>query len=158
MARPKKSLALSTGARTKAYKTDRAEQEERLKVSREALNNAPETLDSVAREEFIRVVNMAADIGILDGLDLGVLAIYANAWSRWNELTVAIAEGGTLVKFGIKMVPNPAIKAQDVYVKQIMACSAKLGLAATDRLKLVVPTAAPKDENPFLRLLKQGER
>ena len=49
---------------------------------------------------------------------------------------------------------NPLINVQEKYVKQIMQCSTKLGLATTDRLKLVVPIREEPAENKFITLLK----
>ena len=46
------------------------------------------------------------------------------------------------------------MNVQEKYVKQIMRCSTKLGLATTDRLKLVVPIREEPAENKFITLLK----
>ena len=56
-------------------------------------------------------------------------------------------------KYGPYEVVHPLLTAQEKYVKQIMQCSSKLGLAVTDRLRLVVPKKEEKKENKFLQYL-----
>lgn len=54
---------------------------------------------------------------------------------------------------------HPLLVVQEKYIKQIMQCSTKLGLATTDRLKLIVPTKEETKENKFIALManrKQG--
>ena len=53
-------------------------------------------------------------------------------------------------------MPAPYIKIAGEAATQILRCSTKLGLAATDRLKLIVPTEEEKSVNKFLRFLNKG--
>lgn len=132
-------------------------QESKLKLERDELV-PPDWLDDFAREEFSRVVLEAGMINILDNLDLAVLAIYANAYSHYVTLTLKIAAEGYTHRRETTTdtyeVVSPYVLAQEKYIKQIMTCSTRLGLATTDRLKLVVPMAEEEPENKFLRLIK----
>lgn len=159
MVKPMRPIAVNKSNLSKKQIADRIEQESRLKLSREALAMPPDWLDDNAKAEFSRVVYECGQIDLLDNLDLSVLAIYANAYSRYLQTVELIKVHGFTgkreTKYDTYEVLNPYVVAQEKYVKQIMLCSTKLGLACTDRLKLIVPKAEeePK-ENKFLRLIK----
>ena len=160
--RSRKIVDLSTGKIGKEKIRNRQEQEKKLKIDRESLI-APEWLSPNAKLEFERVVEEASKINILDNLDLSVLAIYCNAYDGYIQ-TVEILNKEGLIQYketsngDALAIAHPAINTQEKYVKQIMQCSTKLGLATTDRLKLVVPTKEEHKENKFITFLqaKQG--
>ena len=156
--RPRKVIDISTGKIGKAARKARQENEKKYKLPRDALA-PPEWLDNDAKEEFDRVVKECNEIDILDNLDRGILAIYANAWSRYEKIArLIMARGcGELgirdSKYGEYETVSPLVKAEGEYVKQIMACSSKLGMATTDRLKLVVPVKEENHVNKYLKYL-----
>lgn len=160
--RTRKVVDISTGKIGKQAIKNRQEQEKKLKLGREQLN-APSWLSDLGKEEFERVVTEAAEINLLDNLDLGFLAIYCNAYSCYVDVTENIKKTGYL---GFRTTANdeyetvhPLLIVQEKYIKQIMQCSTKLGLATTDRLKLIVPTKEETKENKFIALManrKQG--
>lgn len=154
--RPRKVVDISTGKIGKAKRAARAENEKKLKLARDQLQ-PPAWLDDEAAAEFSRVVAEAGDIDILDNLDLGALAIYANAWSRYVKVSMRIKETGELgtrkSKYETYETVHPLLGAQEKYVKQIMQCSTKLGLSTTDRLKLVVPVKESKEVNKYVKYL-----
>lgn len=147
--RPRKPISASTRKISKKEKLDRAIQEEKLKIDRDNLT-APDWLNDDAAEEFMRVVDEARKIDILDNLDLAILAVYANAYSQYIRTVSGIAAGGLITSDGDKEVANPLVAIQEKYVKQIMLCSSKLGLSTTDRLKLVMPVTDAPQKNKFL--------
>lgn len=152
--RPRKVVDISTGKIGKDKIKARQEMEKRIKLERDGLT-PPTWLDDFAKDEFTRVVDEAGEIDILDNLDLSTLSIYCNAYSKFKELTELINKGGK-EKFldGSGNRVSPYINAQEKYIKQINQCSTKLGLATTDRLKLIVPVVEnKKDDNPFLKYL-----
>lgn len=151
--RPRKTTAVSTGKIGKEAIMNRKAQEERLKLTRDNLK-PPEWLDDAAAKEFQRVVDEAGQIDLLDNLDLGFLAIYANAYSQYVICSKSISEVGLMTKVDEEVNIHPLISVQEKYVKQIMQCSTKLGLATTDRLKLIVPGKEETKENKFLRFVK----
>lgn len=156
--RPRKVIDISTGKIGKSARKARQENEKKYKLGRNALA-PPEWLDEQARDEFVRVVTECEQIDILDNLDRGILAIYANAWSRYAEMARLIMERGygeigiRDSKYGKYETVSPLVKAEGEYVKQIMACSSKLGMATTDRLKLVVPVKEENHVNKYLKYL-----
>lgn len=158
MARPKKAMSVSTGKIGKEERATRAKREKNIKLTRELLV-PPSWLTPIAKKEFMRVVEETAKINILDNLDLSTIAIYADAYYHYVETSKYILKNGVTMErennFGTYEVISPYLSAQEKYAKQIFSCSTKLGLATTDRLKLIVPTG--DDEvvtNKFLKLLK----
>lgn len=156
MGRPRKIVDISTGKIGKDKIASRKQQEEKVKLERDQLV-APEWLSSTAKEEFERVVTEAGSINLLDNLDLGILAIYCNAYNCYVNLTNEIKQTGYLgereSRYGTYETVHPLLSAQEKYVKQIMQCSTKLGLATTDRLKLIVPTKDESATNKYLKYL-----
>ncbi|MDQ0204078.1 phage terminase small subunit P27 family [Pectinatus haikarae] len=154
--RPRKVVDISTGKIGKNKRSARRQQEKKIKLPRDALS-PPAWLDEDAAAEFTRVVAEAGQIDLLDNLDLAILAIYANAWSRYMKLVQHIHDyGDTGYRkngYGEYETVSPYLSAQERYVKQIMQCSTKLGLATTDRLKLIVPVKEDKTVNKFIKFL-----
>lgn len=153
-----KISSVATGKIGKANKASKARQEELLKVNSKRLV-PPAWLSEQAAAEFTRVVKEAKSASIIDNLDLGALAMYAEAYSHVQELFQKLDEEGDIITVeGAKNTytkVNPALKPLEQYTKTIMQCSSKLGLFATDRLKLIVPAAAEKKpENPFMKYIE----
>lgn len=156
MARPRKKADTSTGKIGKEKKEARKEAEKKLKLGREQLV-VPDWMqeDEIAAREFERVVIEYGKIDLLDNLDLSTLAIYCKAYSSYVDITEKIEENGyvTSTTDGGRKI-DPLVTAQDRYVNQIFRCSAKLGLATTDRLKLIVSATDNAPPNKFLRFLE----
>lgn len=154
MGRQRKTTATTKKHLTKKEKENRAAQEKKIKLDRDGLV-VPERLkgNKVASEEFIRVVNEASKIDLWDNLDLGFLVIYCEAWSHYDEIENTMREKKEYTVKGKESEKlNPLINAQDKYISRIMRCSSKLGLATTDRLKLIVPEPEQKD-NKFSKYI-----
>ena len=156
--RPRKIVDISTGKIGKKKRINRKIQEEKLRLERDQLENgAPTWLSPFAAEEYMRVVQEAGKVNLLDNLDLAVLAIYADNYDRYIDASRTLQWQGLTVMGKHEEKPSPYIKIANDAAVQIQRCSTKLGLAATDRLKLIVPTQAEeKPVNKFLRFLERG--
>lgn len=156
--RNRKVVDISTGKIGKAARKERAVQEKKIKLDRQQLQ-APGWLDEIAKKEFLRVVEEAGSIELWDNLDLGILAIYANAYSRYqNNAEDVLREGDTIERvtaYDSYDVVNPKTVAAEKYAKIIMQCSTKLGLATTDRLKLIVPVKEDKAVNKYIKYMEK---
>ena len=146
--RPRKSAVISKQRMGKAEKTRRQMEEEKLKVGREGLV-PPEWLSDEAMGEFVRVVEEAGNIGLFDNLDLVILAIYCNAFDQYSKISKETQRIND-----VKMFDPSLISIQENYAKQILQCSAKLGLSTTDRLKLIVPMPEDVKGNKYLKYSK----
>lgn len=149
--RPRKIVDISTGKIGKQKIKNRQEQEKKIKLTRKMLEvKPPEWLDEVAQEEFRRVVDEAKKINLFDNLDLAILAIYADSYSRYKKCVEQINTDGMIIfAEGGKFAPSPYVKLADMLATQIQKCSTKLGLFTTDRLKLIVPTKEEIKQNKF---------
>lgn len=147
MGRVKKPVALlDSNTLTKEEKQERLDQESKMKC--ECKLKAPSWLSKDAKKEFNRVVkemHMIEGINdLLSNLDLGMLAIYANAYDNYVKLSIQIETEGIIAEYTNKAgatntVINATVQAQQKYIDVIIKTSAKLGLSISDRLKLVVP-------------------
>lgn len=158
MSYTRKIVDMSTGKISRAEKINRKRQEEELKIDREGIEGdggAPEWLDDVAREEFERVVREAGKIPMLDNLDRSVLAIYASNYSKFVDAEKNLQKYGPVVKANGMPMPSPYVNVSDKAAAKVLQCSSKLGLAVTDRLKLIVPTkeAATSPVDKWLKFL-----
>lgn len=152
--RTRKVVQFSTAKMGKQERLNRQVQEEKLKLDRSALEaGAPDWLNETAAAEYNRVVSEAKAINLFDNLDLTVLAIYADCYSRYIEAAKAAREFGLTAQSRGAFTVSPYVEVADKAATQILKCSTKLGLAVTDRLKLVVPTKEEKSVNKFLRYL-----
>ena len=156
--RPRKMMSVSTGKISKEERLEREIQESKLKLGRDDLR-PPSFLDFEGQKEFKRVVKEAKKVDILDNLDLTILAIYAHSWEQYTKCADFIKLNGVTAtrenQFGEYETVSPWVSAQEKYAKQIMQCSAKLGLATTDRLKLIVPTK--DEEQPINKYMKYAK-
>ena len=149
--RTRKIVDISTGKIGKKEKLNRKIQEEKLKLDRAELESgAPEWLRPAAAEEYNRVVAEAKKINLYDNLDLPILASYA----RFVEASKYLQEHGSTIIAGDKEFVSPYVTIADKLMTQVLKCSTKLGLAVTDRLKLIVPTKEEKSVNKFLEFIK----
>lgn len=163
MANPRKVVDLSTRKIGKTEKLNRKRQEEELRLDRDALEEgAPEWLDEMAAEEYMRVVREAAKLPLFDNLDRSVLAIYASNYSKFVDAEKNLQKYGAVVKANNIPMPSPYVNVSDKAAAKVLQCSSKLGLAVTDRLKLIVPTkeAASSPVEKWLKFLppKRGGR
>ena len=152
--RPRKIVDISTGKIGKQEKLNRKIQEEQIKLDRAQLeSNAPSWLDETAAQEFNRVVAEAKKINLWDNLDLVVLAIYADNYSRYIAALKGVREHGLMSTSRGAITVSPYVVIADKAATQILKCSTKLGLSISDRLRLIVPTKEEKKTNPFLSFL-----
>ena len=149
-------------------KLTKAEKDQLQKIRRasrvpfDELENVPTFVknDEMAYEEFCRVFENFAKIGLLDNLDRAILAAYANAYSHYVKLSLDIQKNGDILwktdKSGNSYcVANPAVKLADVYYQQMLRASMKMGLSSVDRLKLC-DLDTVKKSNKYIDLLKTG--
>lgn len=151
MGRPRKVVSMSTGKIGKAARAARSEAEKQMHVKADALS-PPDWLSDRAALEFDRVVRESAELGMLDNLDLAVLAVYADNYSRYVDAAMHInIHGATVTTKNGYETPSPWVAVSDRAAKNIFACSAKLGMSVTDRLKLIVPTKEEKSVNKYIK-------
>jgi len=159
----RKIVDMSTRKISKEEKINRRRQEQELKIDRagiEGAGGAPAWLDDIARAEFDRVVYEAGKIPLFDNLDRSILAIYAANYSKFVTAEQNLQKYGHVIKANGMPMPSPYVNVSDKAAAKILQCSSKLGLACTDRLKLIVPTkeAASSPVEKWLQFLPQKRK
>ncbi|MBC2576568.1 phage terminase small subunit P27 family [Peptostreptococcus canis] len=154
--RPPKLSVVSTGKIGKEKKLQREIAESKLKVKRNL--KAPNWLSKEAKKEFKRVVEESEPLKLIDNMDLSILSIYCDAYATYIEVTKKINEYGFSDvndegEIFIKDETKDLVKIKKMQVDTIMQCSSKLGLATSDRLRLVIPKSEESATNPFLKYL-----
>lgn len=153
--RPRKVVALSTGKIGKAEKLKRQAQESAVKIDRDDLERgAPDWLTERAKEEYLRVVREAAKVPFLDNLDKHIVAMYADAVDKYISAAEKLHKFGDVIKTDAGLTVSPYLAVQKKAEDTIFKCSSRLGLATTDRLRLIVPKVEEKPENKYLKFLK----
>lgn len=150
------------GAYTKEEMEKRLEQESRLKGNSDNIV-APEFIqdDEVALEKFYQLVDELKASEIISNVDVDLLAVYSNCWSKYVDATkmlyvqemVEYQENklGALTK-----VTNPYIKIQNMYSDKLMKISSLFGLSPADRSKIAHLDPSSKEEqiDPLTELLR----
>ena len=96
--RPRKSVTVHKGNRSKEERLNRKIQESKIKVDRLQLEEgAPDWLSPEAAEEYMRIVHEAGKINLLDNIDRAFLAIYADNYSRYVTASKELQENGLTV-------------------------------------------------------------
>lgn len=153
--RPRKVVALSTGKIGKAEKLKRQAQESAVKIDRDDLEQgAPGWLTERAKEEYLRVVREAAKVPFLDNLDKHIVAMYADAVDKYISAAEKLHKFGDVIKTDAGLTVSPYLAVLKKAEDTIFKCSSRLGLATTDRLRLIVPKVEEKSENKYLKFLK----
>lgn len=160
--RPRKIVRTQTSKMSKEERIQRQVQESKLKVSRLQLVEAAKKMtfaNKAAKDEYIRIIDAAAAVELLDDMDLAYIKMYADAWGLYNMALKDIKQQGPTIRVetgqgNVRPIKNPAVSAMNDYIKTMMQCSTKLGLATTDRLKLVVPEPDEAPVNRFIRFVK----
>lgn len=162
MARPKKNSQALSGAYTKEAMKERLEVENKLKGNKDDLTS-PDFIakDEVALAKFNSLVKELSQVDIINNVDVDLLAVYSDCWSKYVRATKILAlqdlveeqenKTGMLVK-----TQNPYIKIQNIYSDKLMKISNLFGLSPADRSKIAHLNPSDKNEqaDPLLELLK----
>lgn len=124
------------------------------------IGKPPTWLDKDAKKEYRRITAALANLDMLRATDVGVLASYSVAYSRWIASEKKIAIEGTVVTVTgsqgqTKLVKHPALLVSSEAQKQMLRAGSLLGLNPVDRSKI---SATPKQAaNPFAALMADDE-
>ena len=148
-----KPIVLHTGrSYTVEERRKRAEEENIYKVGRLGLV-PPDELNERAKAKFEQIVSEAF---WLDALSADFLAAYCHAWDRWLSIVEAMEGTSDVIltegKKGEAVAKqNPYRYGLKSYLSIMEEMSAKLGLSAIDRLRLMSPVTeqTKQQENPY---------
>lgn len=120
------------------------------------LGDAPEWLDSVAREEWLRVSPELVELGLLTKVDRTGLAAYCKAYSRWRQAEKFLDEAETTVmrseKGYLQQLPQIAIAQK--YLAIVHKWATEFGFTPSSRSRVTGAGGGKsdqeKDDDDFL--------
>lgn len=161
MARPRKSTEALSGAYTKDAMKERLENENKLKGNKDKLE-APLFIqqDEVALDKFNQIVNELNEVNLIINVDVDLLAIYADSWSKYVKATKMLMMQSMVEeqenKLGaVSKMQNPYIKIQQSYAAQLVKLASLFGLSPADRSRIAHLQPSDKNEktDPLMALL-----
>lgn len=156
-----KPINLTTGHRTKEEIQQRQEAEERLKGSSNKIHIVPKWLCKDGKKEYKRLIAELENTNILTNVDIGVVAICADAYVKMNQANEIIKKEGMLIEYTNKagatnIIKHPALevyaKYNDIYKKYLV----EIGLSPSSRAKLSLINIENNNEkeDPLLKILR----
>ena len=113
----------------------------------------PACLGDEARKEWRRLAKELAGLGLLSGLDRGLLAAYCQAHALWVEAVSSIQRYGTMVKSpnGYPM-QSPYVAVANKQVEIMVRIASEFGMTPSSRTRIRVGEPTPED--PFEAFLQ----
>lgn len=140
----------------------RVEQEKRLKGKNDNIK-VPDFMleDPTAVEKFNQIVKELEDAEILSNVDVDLLSIYCDCWSKYVNTTKILyyqdmVESQENKSGIITKVQNPYIKIQQTYLDRLIKISSLFGLSPADRSKIAHLNPSSKEEkaDPLMELIQ----
>ena len=108
---------------------------------RPGVPDAPAFLDAAARAEWDRMAPQLEVRGLLETIDLAVLAVYCTAWSRLVAAELALrVEGEVVVDAYGRLQTSPYVRVAATARTQLIAAAREMGLSPASRASV---TARP---------------
>jgi P27 family predicted phage terminase small subunit len=97
----------------------------------------PPELSDVAKKEWVRVVRLLKEAGLIEQLDKTLLSAYCVAYTRWVDAENQIREYGSLIKSpnGYPM-PSPYLPIANKAMEQMLKIMGELGMTPASRSRL----------------------
>lgn len=117
--------------------------------------------DEVAVKEYLRIVEELKKADLITSVDIGMLGIYADSYSKYVESTMCMRNQPLVIEYTNKggetnPVANPYIKVQQQYAEKMMKISSSFGLDPASRSKIthLQPTNKEEEEDSLKTMLK----
>lgn len=166
ISRPRKNVTALQGAYTKDDMKSRLEQEKRLKGNNDNIV-APDFIldDEIALSKFEQLVEELTASEIISNVDVDLLAVYSDAWSKYVNATKMLYLQDMIElqenKLGaLSKAINPYVKVQNTYSDKMMKISSLFGLSPADRSKIahLNPSSKEEEVDPLMELLSGLKR
>lgn len=160
--RPRKDTSALQGSYNKDEMKKRVEVENKLKGKKDKIE-APGFIenDDVALEKFHQLVDELGEVDILLNVDVDLLAVYSDCWSKYIKATKMLTYQDMVEdqenKLGVvTRTQNPYIKIQNTYSDKLMKISSLFGLSPADRSKIahLTPSNKNNETDPLMELIK----
>jgi P27 family predicted phage terminase small subunit len=117
-----------------------------------SIPSPPEHLTEPAKQEWARVAEQLALLGLLTDLDRAAFSAYCQAYGRWVEAEEMLKKTGTVVKApsGYPIL-SPYLSVANKAVEQMRAFLTEFGLTPSSRSRIAVgPGSETDDMEDFL--------
>jgi P27 family predicted phage terminase small subunit len=106
----------------------------------------PACLGEEARKEWRRLSKELGELGLLTGLDRGLLAAYCQAHALWVEAVSSIGRYGTMVKSpnGYPM-QSPYVAVANKQVEIMVRIASEFGMSPSSRTRIRAGEPTPED-------------
>ena len=137
----RKPLEFQKGRISNQKRQEKALEEKLVTVSCDQLTKPPSWLrDTLAKNEWKRLVEIFEEIGMIGNLDYNNLGAYCNAFSSFVDITKQLKNQDYLINHTNKVgatniAKNPLITIQQSYSEEMRQYSKMLGLSIDSRLK-----------------------
>lgn len=119
---------------------------------RAVMPTCPKHLTGEARREWRRMGRELLALGVLTSVDRAALAAYCQAWGRWVEAELKVAELGAITKTeNGNLVQNPYLSVANRAMEQMTRLAGEFGMTPSSRGR--VQTQAPRNEPSLAELL-----
>ncbi|GAA0093049.1 hypothetical protein UT300009_30790 [Paraclostridium bifermentans] len=168
MPRPTKNVTALQSHMSKEEVQERLEKEKAITGSSDNIY-VPDFIkdDEVAVKEYLRIVAELEKVDLITNVDIGMLGIYADSYSKYVESTMCMRNQPLVIEYTNKggetnPVANPYIKVQQQYAEKMMKLSSSFGLDPASRSKIAHLQPSNKEEEEdslkaMLRKLKENE-
>ena len=142
---------------TKSEIKRRQKNDENLKPNTNNIR-PPTWLDTVALEEWERLSEELAELELLTNVDISLLAVYCDAYSRYLQATEALEREGMFVEYTNKggatnVVEHPSVKAQIKYSELMRKIATEFGLTPASRAKIAIRQPDNEPKNKFMKYI-----
>lgn len=97
----------------------------------------PAELSDGAKQEWGRIVGELVANDVVTQFDVGILAVYCNAYAGWLEAIEKINEFGAMIKSpNGHPIQSPYVAIANRHSDTMLRCAAELGLTPASRAKL----------------------
>jgi len=152
MARPAKSVNVSSGKISNDDKDARAAEEARLRGGNDALV-PPDYLTDEQRKIFMFIKSTLEEATLLGNLDIYILTQTAIVVDRLHQIEMMVNNDASLLS------DSKFMRTRDRYSSDFYRCCNELCLSPQSRAKIAIKSAGPSDEKKLtiMDILNEGD-
>lgn len=123
-----------------------------------SLPRCPKHLQGEARKEWGRLGRKLVECGLFADIDIGALAIYCQAWSRWVEAEAKLAEFGIVVKSPSGYLQqSPYLSIANKAMEQMTRLLVEFGMSPASRSRVSASWIPPIVPAQAVAMRKAGQ-
>ncbi len=116
-----------------------------------AIPEKPKFLSAEASEEWDRITKHFLDQGILTHIDMAALAMYCQAYGRWQALEKKLPNDKLCGLQNGSFIMNPVYKIARYAYQDLKWMLSEFGMTPSSRTQIKANKKTKKEENPFAK-------